>query len=72
MMKLGPLRRKHRLLVVDIPSIDVVLGLDFMTKYNMVLSCKERSLTFPTPAGSNCLRALSHHDDITVCSSATI
>jgi hypothetical protein len=57
MMKLGPLRRKHRLLVVDLPSIDVVLGLDFMTKYNMVLNCKESSLSFPTPAGSHCLRA---------------
>jgi RNase H-like domain found in reverse transcriptase/Reverse transcriptase (RNA-dependent DNA polymerase)/Integrase zinc binding domain/Integrase core domain/Retroviral aspartyl protease len=63
MIKLGPLRRKHRLLVVDLPSIDVVLGLDFMTKHNITLRCKARSLEFPTSSGPYRLKALHHTDD---------
>lgn len=40
-VKLGPLRRKHRALVVDLPSMDAVIGLDFMTLHDISLRCKK-------------------------------
>jgi hypothetical protein len=36
---LGSLQCKHRVLIVELPSIDVALGLDFMTKHDMSLNC---------------------------------
>jgi hypothetical protein len=59
-IKLGALRRKHRVLVVDLPSIDAVLGMDFLARHDITVKCKQRLLSFPIAHGTDCVSAYQH------------
>ena len=62
-IELDGLRRKHRVLVVDLPSIDTVIGLDFMSKHDVDLHPKQRMLSDPTASGRRYMRAYDKEAD---------
>jgi len=41
------------LVVLDIQGYDVILGMDWLTKYRATIDCKEKMLTVVTPEGEN-------------------
>jgi hypothetical protein len=71
-IKLGPLRRKHRALVIDLPSIDAVIGMDFMARHDVTVNCKKRMISFPVGKGTSCLPAYQHEESIPSCGSSMI
>jgi hypothetical protein len=71
-IKLGSLRRKHRALVIDLPSIDAVIGMDFMARRDVSVNCKKRSISFPVGKGTSCLPAYQHEESILSCQSSMI
>jgi hypothetical protein len=68
-IKLRPLRRKHRALVIDLRSIDAVWGMDFMARHDVTISCEQRTLSFPTATGTACFKAYHNMDSLPRCNS---
>jgi hypothetical protein len=71
-IKLRPLRRKRRALVIDLPSMNAVLGMDFMARHDVTISCKQRTLSFPTATSTACLNAYHNMDSLPRCNSSMI
>jgi len=39
--------------VLDIQGYDVILGMDWLTRYRATIDCKQKTLTIVTPEGEN-------------------
>jgi hypothetical protein len=67
-VKLSGFKFQSDFLVADIPGIDAVLGMDFLARFNPVVSWRKRSMTVQHKGQSLCLHA---HCEPTVAPSAS-